>query len=208
MMKRITERKWNKLYKQATDGFYEKENPDGSRVYTIEGFKKYMNAVKEFPDYKIIGIRHQLNVLKDKWHDYKLRHLRLGKVKMHSKDNNVDFEIEKIDWNVHWQTKLYLAVIIRDYLRFFINNTMVVGNCVIDKNKRSGYERNDDDCNDDDWNEWRDLVNTVADEFDEWLKLYTEIETGEDFDGILLKRKQLLQKAFSDLAYIYEDLWW
>ena len=56
----------------------------------------------------------------------------LGKVKNLDKDNFARFRIEKISWDVHWQTNLYLAVIIRDYLRFFIKNTLAIGNCVID----------------------------------------------------------------------------
>ena len=68
----------------------------------------------------------------EKISDYKLRHLSLGKVKNLDKDNFARFCIEKISWDVHWQTNLYLAVIIRDYLRFFIKNTMVIGDCAID----------------------------------------------------------------------------
>ncbi|MCR4717693.1 MAG: hypothetical protein K5656_11005 [Lachnospiraceae bacterium] len=202
MKKYITERKWNKLYDKATDGFYEKKNADGSEVYYIEGFRKYMRAVNEFPEYRIIGIRHQLGMLKDKWKNYKLRHLSIGKVRMLSKDNNIDFKIDSIDWNVHWQTNLYLTVIIRDYLRFFIENTMVIGNCVIE-NKDPLYEATDED-----WEKWKNLVNSVADEFDELHKLDMRIEDAVDITELQREKDTLLKKAFSDLTFIYEDLWW
>ena len=205
MKKFITERKWNKLYDQATSGFAEKTNSDGSKCYTKEGFEKYMKAVIEFPEYRIIGIRHQLNTLRDKWKKYKLRHLRIGKVKMLSKDNNIDFKIVNIDWDIHWQTNLYLTVIIRDYLRFFIANTKAIGNCVVEKKNLQCDENNDEE-----WNKWKNLVNSVADEFDELLKLAKKIEKADiqDVSELYEKKQQLLKKAFSDLAFIYEDLWW
>ena len=203
MKKFITERKWNKLYDKATDGFYEKKNADGSEVYTYDGFKKYMNAVREFPEYRIIGIRHQLSRMKDKWREYKLRHLRIGKVKMLDKSNNYDFKIVNIDWDVHWQACLYLSVIIRDYLRFFINNSPAIGNCVLEKTD-PWYMASEN--TDDAWKKWEKLVNSVADEFDEWIRLSNEIEKDDDISRE--KRKKLLNKAFSDLAFIWEDLWW
>jgi len=202
MKKLITERKWNKLYDKATDGFYEKRNEDGSETYTIEGFNDYMRAVKEFPEYKIVGIHHQLSMLKSKLKNYKLRHLNIGKVKMLDKDNNHNFKITNIDWDVHWQTHIYLTIIIRDYLRFFINNTMAIGNCVIDDNSQF-YEATEED-----WNKWKELVNSVADEFDDILKFIIEEEKADDISEIKEKRKQLQKKAFSDLAFIFDDLWW
>ena len=82
--------------------------------------------------------------------DYKLRHLSLGKVKNLDKDNFARFRIEKISWDVHWQTDLYLSVIIRDYLRFFIKNTFAIGNCVIDDSEFFNmpyYDRDDEYLN-------------------------------------------------------------
>ena len=139
---------------------------------------------------------------------YKLRHLSIGKVKMLDKNihNHIDFKIVTISWDVHWQTNLYLTVIIRDYLRFFINNTLAIGNCVLE-NKDLQVEEVDDD----DWNNWKRLVNSVADEFDEMLQIGRKIECTESLEertDLQEKEKALLQKAFSDLAYIYDDLCW
>ena len=154
--------------------------------------------------------------------DYKLRHLSLGKVKNLDKDNFARFRIEKISWDVHWQTDLYLAVIIRDYLRFFIKNTMAIGNCVIDdpgfltepyyvgddnlSKEKNAMQQEKADFYAKKWNE---LVNSVADEFDELVKMI--IMDGfeiEDYRKIEKKRKALEQKAFSDLAEIFDDLMW
>ena len=115
--------------------------------------------------------------LRRKIRDYKLRHLSLGKVKnLDKKDFNL-FRIEKISWDVHWQTNLYLAVIIRDYLRFFIKNTLAIGNCVIDdpesflnephyvgddevsKKKNAEHEEKSEYYA----RKWEDLVNSVTD---------------------------------------------
>ena len=73
-----------------------------------------------------------IKIIKDKYNDYKIRHLRLGKIKMLNKKDNYDFKIVDIDWEISWQTNVYLAVIIRDYLRHFIDNAPIIGNCVIE----------------------------------------------------------------------------
>lgn len=160
---------------------------------------------------------------RDRISDYKLRHLSLGKVKNLDKERFNVFRIEKISWDVHWQTNLYLAVIIRDYLRFFIKNTLVIGNCVIDD--PIGFLNEPCYVGDDDlikeknakWREkeefyakkWEDLVNSVADEFDELVKMMLmdgpEIGDYQEFDK---NQKELEKKAFSDLAEIFDDLSW
>ncbi len=160
--------------------------------------------------------------LRRKIRDYKLRHLSLGKVKNLDKDNFARFRIEKISWDVHWQTNLYLAVIIRDYLRFFVKNTLAIGNCVIDDHGflNEPYYVGDDELSKQKnakqqekeqfyAKKWEDLVNSVADEFDELVKMMLmdgpEIGDYQEFDK---KEKALEKKAFSDLAEIFHDLWW
>ena len=160
--------------------------------------------------------------LKWKIEDYKLRHLSLGKVKNLDKERPQVFRIEKISWDIHWQTYLYLAVIIRDYLRFFIKNTLAIGNCVIDdesfhkepyytgddeysKRKNAEHEEKSDYY----FKKWKDLVNSVADEFDELVKMFqmsiSEIRDDKEF---YKKQKALEKKAFSDLAEIFDELGW
>ena len=203
MKKYINERKWDKLFDEATKGFSEKTMEDGSKRYTFEGFDEYMNAVSNCPhDYTIIGVRHQLSVLKDRLHDYKLRHLKIGTVKNLNKEKFTDFKIEKIDWDVHWMTNLYLAVIIRDYLRFFIENTPAIGNCVYDH--FPSIEEDTSELCDKKSEEWKTLVNSVADEFDALAKNVCNL----DYDFDLSKHKEMTKKAFADLAFIFDDLEW
>ena len=206
MKKFITERKWNQLYDQATEGFEEKKLEDGSSVYTIEGLNNYLNAAMNFPDYKIIGVHHQMSMLKDRIKGYKLRHLKIGKVKNLDKEDFRKFKIEGISWDVNWQTNLYLAVIIRDYLRFFIKNTPAIGNCVIEDREDQMFmtEKERERLNKEESKKWHELVNSVADEFDVLVKIcngdYDEIEYPE--------YKEIMKKAFSDLAFIFDDLTW
>ncbi len=140
--------------------------------------------------------------------DYKLRHLSIGRVKNLDKERFEVFCIEKISWDLHWQTNLYLAVIIRDYLRFFIKNTLTVGNCVIEDQNAVRYGM-DHEQSDYYSKKWEERVNMVADEFDELIKLMLmdshEIEDCIEFDN---KEKSLERKAFSDLAEIFDDLCW
>ena len=202
MKKIISERKWNKLYDQATDGFYEKRFDDGSERYTVEGFEKYQQAVMEFPEYRIIGIRHQLRTLKRNWKNHRLRHLKIGKIKRLSKTDPFDFMIIDISRDIHWQTELYLTVIIRDYLRSFIKNTPAIGNCVIEKNDPLYI------ATDADWKKWSHLVNSVANEFDGLIRLMKKMEHADDISNFREEYKKIKKKAFSDLAFIYEDLTW
>ena len=146
--------------------------------------------------------------IENKIRDYKLRHLKIGRVKKLDRKRFGSFRIEKISWDVHWQTNLYLAVIIRDYLRFFINNTLAIGNCVIEDNDAVKY-RMDEEKIEYYSKKWSERVNMVADEFDELVKmiLMDDSDIG-DFFEFNKKMKALEQRAFSELAEIFDDLCW
>ena len=119
--------------------------------------------------------------LGDAIHNYKLRHLKLGKVKQHKKGSYTDFEIVNISWNIHWMTNLYLAVIIRDYLRFFIKHTPAIGNTVFEGDYSKMQNLSDEETEVYS-KKWHDLVNSTADEFDEIVKtLISDENTGEDY---------------------------
>ena len=145
--------------------------------------------------------------IKDAIHDYKLRHLKLGKVKQHKKGSYTDFEIVNISWNVHWMTDLYLAVIIRDYLRFFIKNTPAIGNTVFEGDYSKMYNMSIEES-DMYSKKWHDLVNNTADEFDELAKFMREDGSDDDWQAYRKKEKELIRKAFADLAYIFDELNW
>ena len=69
----------------------------------------------------------------DRIKDYKLRHLKLGRLISSDRDNpNHGYSIKGTARDVHWQTDIALAVIICDYLREHIKNSPAIGNCVIE----------------------------------------------------------------------------
>lgn len=148
---------------------------------------------------------YPITAIKSKLHDYKLRHLRIGKVKNLKKDGYTDFKIVNISWDVHWMTNLYLAVIIRDYLRSFIKNTPVIGNTVW-KDYEEMYNSTTEESEAKS-EEWDAMVNSVADEFDEVARSLKE-EDIEDWEAYYKEQKALIRKAFADLAEIFDELYW
>ncbi len=55
----------------------------------------------------------------------------------------------------------------------------------------------------------RRLVNNTADEFDELAKLaWREDSSVDDWQAYNKKEKELIKKAFADLAYIFDELNW
>ena len=167
-----------------------------------------MIMIKTFLGDVIWNITHPFWRIKDAVHDYKLRHMKIGKVKQHKKGSYTDFEIVNISWNVHWMTDLYLAVIIRDYLRFFIKNTPAIGNTVFEGDYSKMQNMTDEETAMYS-KKWHDLVNNTADEFDELAKLaWREDSSVDDWQAYKKKEKELIKKAFADLAYIFDELNW
>ena len=175
--------------------------------------------IKSDMEETIVIVRKILEICNNNTVDYLINHMitnnGIGKVKQLEKTGYDRFEIVNISWDVHWMMNTYLAVIIRDYLRFFIKNTQVIGQCVIDEHKEeyhtanSSFSEEHTKTLDRLFQEWEDLVNSIADEFDELVK----INTGDGYDiqtypEYYEKVEVLSKKAFADLAYIYPDLWW
>ena len=125
-------------------------------------------------------------MMKEKMQKYKLKRLKIGKPKWVGEKQYID----EISWDVHWQTNDYLTAIIRDYLRFFIQNTMAIG-----------IPAEEQEPNDLDKAEilWREMVNSVADKFDEVADLSTE--RGEAY-------RAKVDEAFDALKEIFYDLSW
>ncbi len=206
MRKIIAEWKWDKLFDKCEEGLGEKDS-EGNLTFTPEEIDERFKRIDELEkqNYIIVGPRTFYNSIKDKIYNYKLRHLSLGKIHYKGKSLDDEFEIIDIPWNLHWQTDKYLLVIIRDYLRYFINNTKVIGNCVYTKEeldpKRKEYYKAQKDNR---WEEWKTIVNNVANEFDDLYKMENhKFEPSDETE-----RKKLIIKAFKDLAYIFDDLNW
>ena len=163
------------------------------------GMKK---KIKDFIDY-ISVLPSSIN---DKIRDFRLNHINLGKL-VRRKDGL--FSIKNISWDICWQTDRVLAIIIRDYLRQYIEESPAIGNCVISDNPE-GLKYIEAVQSDEKEKifaaRWQDLVNSVADEFD---KLSCLIENyshnNPDADKEI---EELTAKAFKDLTYIFNDLCW
>ena len=128
--------------------------------------------------------------------------MKIGIAKFYNKEDRRDFKIGNIPNEAQWRMDLYLSVIIRDYLRAFIQNTPAIGNCII-TNESPLYQATDQD-----WKKWESLVNSVADEFDDLVELIKAMDEADNITDLQIKKKELQNKAFADLTYIYDDLCW
>ena len=152
-----------------------------------------------------------LTILKNKFKQYKLRHLSIGKLMITDKGDYDNWEIKGISKEITWRSDLCLAVMIRDHLRHFIKNTACIGGCVTDMLGESLVTYADERDSDPDMQKWKDLVNSVADEFDALIPLILESHStpicGKK-DELMEKKKEMQKKAFADLEFIFNDLWW
>lgn len=131
-----------------------------------------------------------------------MKTMKIGIAKFYNKEDRRDFKIGNIPNEAQWRMDLYLSVIIRDYLRAFIQNTPAIGNCII-TNESPLYQATDQD-----WKKWESLVNSVADEFDDLVELIKAMDEADNITDLQIKKKELQNKAFADLTYIYDDLCW
>ena len=125
-------------------------------------------------------------MLKETIEEYKFKHLKLGKPKWVGEKLYID----KISWDVHWQTNDYLTAIIRDYLRFFIQNTIAIGH--------PAFEKEPEDFDEAELN-WRKMVYGVANKFDEVADLSSEHDE---------RYRAKINEAFDALKEIFYDLEW
>lgn len=140
----------------------------------------------------------------------------LGKISV-SKDE-LGFRIQDIPKNLCPKTSILLPVIVRDYLRFYIDNTLSIGNCIEQAEPAhlrpitviTESERNDNNTS---WVLWRNKILSVAEEFDKLARMEDYLYKGGVLEAdrpqeLLDKEKELSRKAFNDLAQILPDLWW
>lgn len=133
------------------------------------------------------------------FHERKMRKLKLGTVCF----KKGQLKTIDISWDIHWLSSIYLAAIIRDYLRFFIQNTPAPGSYVDEHNPEGldyadALEKLDSDVM---FERWEKVVNDVADKFDAIVQADTsEIEYE--------KYRAMIVEAFDDLKEIFCDLDW
>lgn len=182
----------SKKKKQERDDFIAKMKEQGIEVVDEPPTKNPFKRFGEWLYYIFRDIRHF-------FHERKMRKLKLGTVCW--KDN--ELKTINISWDIHWMSNVYLAAIIRDYLRFFIQNTAAVGNYVYEHNPE-GYEfweAQEKMDADEMFRRWEKVVNDTADLFDELVESVEIEETNEDY-------QKKVNVAFDALKGIFYDLGW
>lgn len=143
---------------------------------------------------------------------YKIEHLKLGKQKW--RDGKL--YIEKIPYFVSSEATMYLTAILRDYLRAFAKNTYAIGNALFEKD---GEENNcffiravssaEEGQADGALEDWRKMVNDVADLFDKAADLCSaawDHDEPEDGERLWKEYRKTLVAAFDALKPIFHDL--
>ena len=200
-MKVITEKKWSRLYDESVKGIgTELEN--GDMIFEAEEWGDYVKKVNDFgrkyDDYHIIGFRKTLSYIKEKISKYRLKHIKLGKIRYKGEWEQQNFRIEGMSNELYWQMDIILAGLIRDYLREYIKRSPIIGNCVFESSEEKLSGRNDAER----YREWCKLVENISGEFDELIKCHRS----ENYNEEIYKKK--VKNAFEDLAFIYSDLNW
>lgn len=213
MKKLISERKWNRMFDDLSDEYCDERDNDGNRVFKTEKYNQYMDKVIKMSDYKIVGIRHQIGFvihrIKERINDYKLSHLRLGKLVPTNKikNNRASLHVKGIPFDAQWQMDRILAIVIRDYLRSFIKETPAIGNCVLRDNPEGLSYFEASQSNEIDFTKrWEETVSNVANDFD---MLRIQLESCQSNNSVTDDEiEKLTKKAFSGLTYIFNDLNW
>lgn len=182
-----------KKKKQTEDDFVTRMKEEGIEVAdntsSKNSFKRFCKCLLYIPH----KIRHC-------FHNLRMRKLKLGTVCF----KDYMLQTINISWDIHWLSNVYIAAIIRDYLRFFIKNTPVVGNYVFVHNPE-GYsfeealEKIDMDIA---FERWKKIVNDTADLFDELVKY------SDDLDMPIEEYQGKINTAFDALKEIFYDLDW
>lgn len=124
--------------------------------------------------------------------------IRLGKIK--------NGKVTGMSWNSTWFLNRNIAIIVRDYLRYYISVTPAIGNCVFSEDELysvtyDGFGK--DKITDKKWDEWKALVNCVAKDFDVLSTAFDKFCDERLPDAELNK---LAEKAFNGMQKIFIDL--
>ena len=159
--------------------------------------------------YFLIRLPHRISNKIDR---YKIEHLKLGKQKW--RDGKL--YIEKIPYFVSSEATMYLTAILRDYLRAFARNTYAIGNALFEKD---GEENNcfsiravssaEEGQADGALEDWRKMVNDVADLFDKAADLCSAAWDSDDYEEgerLWKEYRKTLAAAFDALKPIFHDV--
>ena len=107
----------------------------------------------------------------------------------------------------------YLMAIIRDYLRAYAKDAYAIGNVLFEKDGEGDGEstlfRAVSTSGDGALEDWRKMVNDVADKFDRAADLWIAVWDSDDWeltDRLWKEYRAALIDAFDDLKVIFQDL--
>lgn len=157
----------------------------------------------------IYFLRYLPGRLSNRINSYKIARLRLGKQKW----KNGKLYIVKIPYFIASEATNYLTAIIRDYLRAYAKDAYAIGNVLFEKDggEISGAPlvRAVTATGDGALEDWRKMVNDVADKFDRAADLWIAVWDSDDWkdtDRLWKEYRAALIDAFNDLKAIFQDL--
>ncbi len=124
----------------------------------------------------------------------RITHLKLGKTTV----ENDKLVVKNIDKHILWQTRNILAVIIRDYLRAYAEQTHIIGNCVFEKDENGKYIYTGDNA--EKYKEWKERLYNTASLFDNLTEKLEELSPEEIYS------QENINAAFDSLKGIFNDL--
>ena len=165
---------------------------------------------EKYQPWGILYFFHRLpHFIDDKINWYKITHLKLGRQKW----KNGKLYIEKIPYFIGSEATNYLTAIIRDYLRAYAKDAYAIGNVLFERDSEgdcgSPLFRAVSTSGDGALEDWRKMVNDVADKFDRAADLWIAVWDSDDWeltDRLWKEYRAAVVDAFDDLKIIFHDL--
>lgn len=209
-MKKMNENKPKKIgylkFKKLRDQIL--SQPDANCEPGIEKVRPadMLEFYEKYQPWGILYFFHRLPYyIADKINWYKITRLKLGKQKW----KNCKLYIEKIPYFIASEATNYLTAIIRDYLRAYAKDAYAIGNVLFEKDGESTLFRAVSTSGDGALEDWRKMVNDVADKFDRAADLWIVVWDSDDWelmDRLWKEYRAALIDAFDNLKVIFQDL--
>lgn len=175
--KKVGYLKFKKLEKQILCESDANCEPGIERVRPADMLEFY----EKYQPWGILYFFHRLpHFINDKINWYKITHLKLGRQKW----KNGKLYIEKIPYFIGSEATNYLTAIIRDYLRAYAKDVCAIGNVLFEKDGEeiggAPLVRAVTATGDGALEDWRKMVNDVADKFDRAADLWIAVWDSDD----------------------------
>lgn len=165
---------------------------------------------EKYQPWGILYFFHRLPYyIADKINWYKITRLKLGKQKW----KNGKLYIENIPYYIASEATDYLTAILRDYLRAYAKDAYAIGNILFEKDGEeiggAPLVRAVTATGDGALEDWRKMVNDVADKFDRAADLWMAVWDSDDWeltDRLWKEYRAALIDAFDNLKVIFQDL--